>query len=125
MVRPEPTGIPAAPESSSVGDDLSVPTRRRHRRIDALGKCFAQLGGGWEASVLNLSVGGMLMRVKRELNPGSTYVVKLFLEDQIAVVEGRVTRASEADAERESLVAIQFTSIPSGDAASLSRYVNR
>ena len=63
------------------------------------------------------------MRVKRKLTPGSTYVVKLLLEDQVAVVEGRVLRASEAE-DRDSLVAIHFTSVPGGDAARLSHFVN-
>jgi c-di-GMP-binding flagellar brake protein YcgR len=97
-------------------------SRRRHRRIDALGRVFAQLGGGWEASVLNLSVGGMLLRLKRALTPGSSYVVKLFLEEQIAIVEARVVRLTEENA--ECLAALQFTSVPTSDAACLRGYVN-
>jgi hypothetical protein len=101
---------------------------RRHQRIDALGRVFAQLGGGWEASVLNLSVSGMLLRLKRALTHGSTYVVKLFLEEQIAIVEARVVRLSEAvsdeQMEAECLAALQFTSIPTSDAACLRGYVN-
>ena len=60
--------------------EMVTSSRRRHRRINASGRCFAELGGGWEGSVKNLSVGGMLLRVKRALTPGSTYFVKLFLE---------------------------------------------
>jgi c-di-GMP-binding flagellar brake protein YcgR len=97
-------------------------SRRRHRRIDALGRVFAQLGGGWEASVLNLSVGGMLLRLKRALTPGSNYVVKLFLEEQIAIVEARVVRMFREDA--ECFAALQFTSVPVSDAARLRGYVN-
>lgn len=93
-----------------------------------MGRVFAQLGGGWEASVVNLSVGGMLLRLKRALTPGSSYVVKLFLEEQVAVVEARVVRLSEAAAreqeERECVAALQFTSIPTPDAACLRGYVN-
>ena len=47
------------------GLDMVTSSRRRHRRINASGRCFAQLGGGWEGSVMNLSVGGMLLRLKR------------------------------------------------------------
>lgn len=109
-------------------------SRRRHRRIDALGRVFAQLGGGWEASVLNLSIGGMLLRLKRNLTPGSSYVVKLFLEDQVAIVEARVVRLSQSMAqprdlpdapdEPECFAALQFTSVPTIDAARLRGYVN-
>ena len=97
-------------------------SRRRHRRIDALGRVFAQLGSGWEASVLNLSVGGMLMRLTRVLTPGSSYVVKLFLEEQIAMVEARVVRMTQLDA--DCYAAFQFTSVPASDAACLRGYVN-
>ena len=102
-------------------------SRRRHRRVDAIGRGFAQLGGGWEASVLNLSVGGMLLRLKRFLTPGSTYVVKLFLEEKVAIVEARVVRLSEAvtEGERDCLAALQFTSVPLSDAACLRGFVNQ
>ncbi len=101
-------------------------SRRRHQRIDALGRGFVQLGGGWEASVLNLSVGGMLLRLKRLLTPGSTYVVKLFLEEKVAIVEARVVRLSEvaSEAEQDCLAALQFTSVPPSDAACLRGFVN-
>jgi len=101
-------------------------SRRRHRRVDALGRCFAQLGDGWEASVLNLSVGGMLLRLRRALTPGSSYVVKLFLEGEIAIVEARVVRLSEtvAEQENECLAALQFTSVPVNDAACLRGFIN-
>ena len=115
----------SAPQGQGTTEGMGTASRRRHRRVDALGRCFAQLGGGWEASVLNLSVGGMYLRLKRELTPGSTYVVKLFLEDQVAIVEARVLRASEAREERECFVALQFTSIPGGDAACLRGFINR
>lgn len=101
---------------------MEGPSRRRHRRVDALGRVFAQLGGGWEASVLNLSVGGMLLRLKRVLTPGSSYVVKLLLEGQIAIVEARVVRMSEEEA--ECLAALQFTSVPVSDAACLRSYID-
>jgi hypothetical protein len=108
-------------------DDMARTSRRKHRRIDALGRGFAQLGDGWEASVLNLSVGGMLLRLKRLLTPGSTYVVKLFLEEKVAIVEARVVRLSEVVSEREQdcLAALQFTSVPLSDAACLRGFINR
>lgn len=107
---------------------MTAPSRRRHRRIDAHGRVFAQLGGGWEASVQNLSVSGMLLRLRRALTPGSSYVVKLFLEEQVAIVEARVVRlsdaASEGPDEPECLAALQFTSVSSSDARCLRGYVN-
>ena len=89
---------------------------------------WAQLGGGWEASVLNLSLGGMLLRLRRVLTPGSSYVVKLFLEERIAIVEARVVRLSQAVSEeqdeQECFAALQFTSVSISDAACLRGYVN-
>ena len=105
-----------------------VTPRRRHCRINAQGRVFAQLGGGWEASVLNLSVGGMLLRLRRVLTPGSSYVVKLFLEEQIAIVEARVVRLSQGVSEEqdgpECFAALQFTAVSVSDAACLRGYVN-
>lgn len=110
---------------------MAVPSRRRHRRIDALGRVFAQLGGGWEASVQNLSVGGMLLRLRRSLTPGSSYVVKLLLEKRIVIVEARVVRLShgvseglDGQGEPECFVALQFTSVSTSDARCLRGYVN-
>ena len=127
MVRHGSSRGLSAPEARETPKKMAS-SRRRHRRIDALGRVFAQLGGGWEASVLNLSVGGMLLRLKRALTPGSTYVVKLFLEEQIAIVEARVVRlsraVSEEQDEEECFAALQFTSVPTSDAACLRGYVN-
>jgi len=102
---------------------MAAPSRRRHRRVVVLGRCFAQLGGGWEASVQNLSVGGMLLRLTRKLTPGSTYFIKLFLENQIAIVEARVLRTSSSRG--ECLAAFQFISSSGDDAAQLRGYVQR
>ncbi len=73
----------------------------------------------------------MLLRLKRALTPGSSYVVKLFLEEQIAIVEARVVRlyklsqaVSEDADEAECFAALQFTSVPASDAACLRGYVN-
>ncbi len=131
MVRHGSSTEPSAPEARETPKKMAASSRRRHRRIDALGRVFAQLGGGWEASVLNLSVGGMLLRLKRALTPGSSYVVKLFLEEQVAIVEARVVRlyklsqaVSEEQDEAECFAALQFTSVPTSDAACLRGYVN-
>lgn len=119
------TGL-GEPDSRETANDMAGTSRRRHRRIDALGRCFAQLGDGWEASVLNLSVGGMLLRLRRALTPGSSYVVKLFLEEKIAIVEARVVWLSESVSaeETECLAALQFTSVPLSDAACLRGFIN-
>ena len=110
-----------------VTEPASELSRRRHRRIEAVGRVFAQLGGGWEASVLNLSVAGMHLRLKRALTPGASYVVKLFLEKQIAIVEARVVRLSQAVSEgqdeAERFAALQLISVPTRDAARLRGYI--
>jgi hypothetical protein len=67
-------------------------TRRRHPRVDALGRVFASLGGGQEGSVINISLCGLLLRVKRGLTPGSSYFIKLLFGSKVAVVEARVIR---------------------------------
>lgn len=82
------------------------------------------MGGGWEGSVLDVSVGGMMMRLKKKLTPGSTYVVKLFLEDEVAIVEARVVRAVVGENDQECDVGLQFTSVPIDDAAVLRGFIN-
>ena len=134
MVRHVSSRGLSAPEAWETPVKMTAPSRRRHRRIDALGRVFAQLGGGWEASVQNLSVGGMLLRLRRSLTPGSSYVVKLFLEEQVAIVEARVVRlsptVSEGQGEKgqqdepECFAALQFTSVSTSDARCLRGYVN-
>lgn len=97
--------------------------RRRHRRIDALGRCFAQIGGGWEGSVLNLSASGLLMRLRRGLNPGSSYILKVFLDGQVLVVEARVVRVARLD--DECFAGMEFLGMSAEDAALVRRYLRR
>ena len=114
----------SAPEVRENRKDMPT-SRRRHRRIDAHGRCFAQLGGGWEASVMNLSVGGMLLRLRRTLTPGSSYFVKLLLEERVAIVEARVVRTVVSDGQdAECLAGLQFTSVAPDDAECLLGYIN-
>lgn len=40
-------------------------TRRRHSRVPSLGECFAQLGNGWEGSVMDVSLGDVAPRQTR------------------------------------------------------------
>jgi c-di-GMP-binding flagellar brake protein YcgR len=98
-------------------------SRRRYHRVDAVGQCFAQLGDGWEASVLNLSLGGMLLRLRRLLTPGSAYLIKLLFEGQHAVVEARVVRVDRA--EEDCLAGMEFLSMSEQDAHRLRGYVHR
>ena len=116
------TGI-AEPEAVSRDYTTPATSRRRHTRIVSLGRCFAQLGDGWEGSILNLSLGGMLVRLKRVLTPGSSYFVKLFLGERIAVVEARVVRLSEL--EDECLAGMEFLNVSLGDQAYLRGYMRR
>ena len=97
--------------------------RRRYHRVDSVGRCFAQLGDGWEGSVLNLSPGGMLLRLRRILTPGSAYLIKLLFENQLAVVQARVVRVDRAD--EDCLAAMEFLSMSEEDAGRLRGYVHR
>jgi c-di-GMP-binding flagellar brake protein YcgR len=54
------------------------------------------LGNGWEGSVIDVSLGGMLLRVKRVLTLGSSYFVKLLFPRRVLVVEARVVRVQTA-----------------------------
>jgi hypothetical protein len=96
-------------------------SRRRHHRVDSRGSCFAQLGDGWEASVLNVSVGGALMRLRRHLTPGSAYLIKLLLDRELAVVEARVVRVETL--EEDCLAGVEFLSMSSEDAGRLRTYL--
>lgn len=115
-----------AGELVQYGVEVPMPNssrRRRHRRVDAVGRCFAQLGGGIEGSVQNLSVGGMLLRLLSGLTPGSSYLIKLFFEDRIAVVEARVVRLVNAG--EEYLAGLEFVSLGPDDELTLRTYVRR
>jgi c-di-GMP-binding flagellar brake protein YcgR len=88
-----------------------------------VGQCFAQLGDGWEASVLNLSLGGMLLRMRRLLTPGSAYLIKLLFDDHLVVVQARVVRVGQS--EEDCLAGMQFLSMSEDDAGWLRGYVHR
>ena len=98
-------------------------SRRRYHRVDSVGRCFAQLGDGWEASVLNVSLGGMLLRLRRLLTPGSAYLIKLLFENQLAVVQARVVHVDRAD--EDCLAGMEFLSMSEQDAGRLRSYVHR
>jgi c-di-GMP-binding flagellar brake protein YcgR len=98
-------------------------SRRRFLRVDAVGRCFAQLGDGWEASVVNLSLGGMLLRLRRILTPGSAYLIKLLFDNELAVVQARVVRVGRAD--EDCLAGLEFLSMSEEDAGRLRGYVRR
>jgi hypothetical protein len=70
----------------------------------------------------------MLLRLRRALTPGSSYVVKLFLGEQVAIVEARVVRLSptvaEGEGEPECFAALRFTSVSTSDARCLRGYIN-
>jgi hypothetical protein len=72
--------------------DFPPESRRRHTRVETLGSVFADFGDEREGSVLNMSLGGFLLRLKWMMNPGSSYFVKLFVNGRVAVVEARVVR---------------------------------
>ena len=88
-------------------------TRRRYSRVPSLGECFAELGNGWEGSVLDVSLGGMLLRVKRVLTLGSSYFVKLLFPRRTLVVEARVVRVQSAS--EDFLTGMEFVKLSSED----------
>lgn len=92
-------------------------TRRRYVRVPSLGDCFAQLGNGWEGSVLDLSLGGMLLRIKRILTPGSSYFVKLLLRQRAMVVEARVIHIKTSA--EDYLTGMEFLRLSSDDREAL------
>jgi c-di-GMP-binding flagellar brake protein YcgR len=100
---------------------MAHPSRRRYHRLDARGRLFAQLGDGWEASVVNVSAGGMLLRMRRVLTPGSSYLIKLLFGEDLAVVEARVVRADQGV--EDCLMGLEFLSISHEDRGRLLGYV--
>lgn len=95
--------------------------RRSFPRIDTLGRVFVGIGDGQEGSVVNLSLGGLLLRLKRMLTPGSSYFLKLFLGNEIAVVEARVVRLVARD--EEYLAGMEFVRISRQDKVLLQNYM--
>ena len=109
----------ASKEIDQLAPDLKP--KRRFPRMDTLGRVFAGIGEGQEGSVVNLSLGGLLLRLKRTLKPGSSYFLKLFLGSEVAVVEARVVRLVAGD--EEFLAGMEFIRIARQDKAILQNYV--
>jgi hypothetical protein len=65
----------------------------------------------------------MLLRLRRVLTPGSSYLIKLLFEDQTAVVEARVVRADQSD--EDCLAGLEFLSMSDEDAVRLRGYIHR
>jgi len=95
---------------------------RRYPRVSVRGRCFAELGGGWEGSVLDLSVTGMLLRLTRVLTPGSSYFVKLYLGRRVAVVEALVVRVIASDEECDA--GMEFRRVSLTDRGLLQDFVD-
>ncbi len=95
-------------------------SRRRYPRVVSVGRCFVRLGEGWEGSVVDLSLCGMLVRLRRPLNPGSAYFVKLVFGNRVAVVEARVVRVVERD--EDCLAGMEFLVLSPEDAESLQSH---
>ena len=70
----------------------------------------------------------LVVRIYTFVGRGDQLVEPLFLEERIAIVDARVVRMSRAVSEEqddtECLAALQFTSVPTGDAARLRGYIN-
>jgi hypothetical protein len=95
--------------------------RRSFPRIDTLGRVFAGIGEGQEGSVVNLSLGGLLIRLRRILTPGSSYFLKLFLGNEIAVVEARVVRLVAH--ENDYMAGMEFLRISREDKITLQNFM--
>jgi hypothetical protein len=95
--------------------------RRSFPRIDTRGRVFAGIGEGQEGSVVNLSLGGLLIRLRRILTPGSSYFIKLFLGNEIAVVEARVVRLETH--ENEYMAGMEFLRISRDDKVTLQNFM--
>ncbi len=96
-------------------------TRRRHPRIESLGRVFASLGAGQEGSVLNLSLCGLLLRVRKALTPGSSYFLKLLFDGQVAVVEARVVRLLTRN--DDCLAGMEFVRLSSRDREAIQNFI--
>ena len=96
-------------------------TRRRHPRVDALGRVFASLGGGQEGSVINISLCGLLLRVKRGLTPGSSYFINLLILGQVAVVEALVVRLLTRN--DDYMAGIEFVRLSNQDRETIHSFI--
>ena len=96
-------------------------TRRRHPRVESLGRVFASLGAGQEGSVLNISLCGLLLRAKKMLTPGSSYFLKLLFDGQVAVVEARVVNLLSRD--EDYLAGMEFTRLSNRDREALQSFI--
>ena len=67
--------------------------------------------------MLDMSLGGMLLRIKRVLTLGSSYFVKLLLQQRTMVVEARVVRVQSAAG--DYLAGMEFLRLSSEDRETL------
>jgi c-di-GMP-binding flagellar brake protein YcgR len=67
----------------------------------------------------------MLLRLRRMMTPGSSYFVKLLLEDTIAVVEARVVRIEGGEVDDDCLAGLEFLSMSTTDASILRGFIHR
>ena len=109
--------IASNPEDRMQSTPPRPTTRRRHSRVRSLGECFAQVGNGWEGSVIDVSLGGMLLRIKRVLTLGSSYFVKLLFPRRVLVVEARVVRVQTAA--EDFLTGMEFLKLSTEDREAL------
>ena len=103
--------------------DFDGPSKRQHERVPSLGRCFAVLGEGWEGSVVNLSQSGLLLRLKRQLKQGSSYYLKLLLEDHQLVVLAKVARIIQGDEEFD--IGMEFVNMSQQDRRILREHTPR
>lgn len=96
-------------------------TRRRYPRVTATGRAFASIGDGQEGSILNMSLGGILLRLRRVLTPGSSYFLKLFFDGREAVVEARVVHLLIRSG--DFLAGMEFVRLSAGDREALERFL--
>lgn len=64
-----------------------------------------------------------MLRMRRFLTPGSSYLIKLLFEREMAVVEARVVRLNRFD--EDCLVGMEFLSMSLDDSSRLRGYVRR
>ncbi len=109
-----------------IGDNARPDARndgRRHQRISSVGRAFVRLGDGREGSVLDMSLGGLLLRLRWMLNLGSSYFIKLLLDDKVAVVEARVVRLVTRG--EDYLAGLEFIRLSQQDRKTLYKFVGR
>jgi hypothetical protein len=106
--------------------------RRRHKRfkVDVL-DVHGQILFASDVKILNISVGGVLLKADRRLNIGRSYVLKMESKNHYLTIKGTVVRSTLSDSLRDSqgdvvpiyTAGIKFTDVSTNRIKEIAQFI--